>query len=203
MTHKLQIKYVAVDAIRPNAKNARRHPDAQIAALVQGIREFGFLAPVLVTSDMELIAGEGRWLAAQAAGLKEIPVMDGSHLSERQRRAYVLADNRINQMSSWDYSKLSAELSALAELDYDLRLTAFDEQELDALLKDDAGILPAGTVVLVDPPPVPAEQESPEVPAPTVAAEAAPPSDFNEYDEDVEHAYCCPACKYRWSGKPK
>jgi len=130
------------DRLVPYARNAKTHPEAQIEQIARSIEEFGFVNPVLVQGDFTIIAGHGRVLAAQKLGMKEVPCIVLSHLSERQARALVLADNRIQLNSGWDLEKLSEELSALAEQDFDLSITGFDEQELDALLKADAGVLP-------------------------------------------------------------
>lgn len=131
-------------ALRPHPKNSRVHSDAQLADIVRSIREFGFIRPVVVDEHDVILAGHGAVLAAVEAGLDKIPVHVISHLSDRQKRAYVIADNKLALESTWNFEMLSEELSALSEMDFDLSITGFDEQELDALLKDDASILPAG-----------------------------------------------------------
>lgn len=139
---KLKVEYVDVQSISESAKNARTHSQAQVDQIARSIVEFGFNNPVLVDKDMEIIAGHGRVLAARQLGIKAVPCLILGHLSERQKRAYVLADNKIALNGGWDFSKLGDEISYLAEVDFDLSLTGFDEQELDALLKDDQSILP-------------------------------------------------------------
>lgn len=138
----ISITYKDTARLVPYAMNARTHSEAQVAQIAASIKEFGFVNPVLVQGDFTIIAGHGRVLAAKQLGMKKVPVIVLDHLSERQARALVLADNRIQLNSGWDLEKLGNELSALAEQDFDLSITGFDEQELDALLKADAGILP-------------------------------------------------------------
>jgi ParB-like chromosome segregation protein Spo0J len=138
----ISIKYREVGKLLPYAMNARTHSESQVSDIVASIDEFGFVSPVLVDKRGEIIAGHGRVLAAKKAGIAKVPVVELPHLSERQVRALRLADNRIAQSSGWDMEKLGAELSALAEADVNLRVTGFDEQELDALLKEDMAVLP-------------------------------------------------------------
>lgn len=138
----IAIEYSKVGKLLPYAMNARLHSENQIADLVSSIKEFGFVNPVLVDERGEIIGGHGRVMAASRLGMKEVPIVRISHLSERQVKALRLADNRIQLSSQWDLEKLGAELSELADLDVDLSLTGFDEQEIDALLKSDMSILP-------------------------------------------------------------
>jgi len=141
---KLKITYLPISRIKPYANNARTHSDFQITQIASSIKNFGFVNPVLIGNDFTIIAGHGRFEAAQLLGLKEIPVIELGHLSERERRALVLADNKIALNAGWDFEKLSLELDELSELDFDLSLIGFDEQELDALLKASESILPDG-----------------------------------------------------------
>lgn len=136
------IKYREVGKLLPYAMNARTHTGAQVSDIVRSIEEFGFVSPVLIDGRGEIIAGHGRVLAATRLGMGKVPVVELAHLSERQVKALRIADNKIALSSGWDLEKLSAELSQLAEVDVDLRITGFNEQELDALLKDDYDILP-------------------------------------------------------------
>jgi site-specific DNA-methyltransferase (adenine-specific) len=128
-----QIKWEAVDKLIPYAKNARTHSDEQVAQLAGSIKEFGFNNPVLVDKDNSVIAGHGRLMAARKLGMDKVPVVELEHLTESQRKAYVLADNRIALNSGWDTSMLSLELQDLKD-DIDLSLLGFDPDELDALL---------------------------------------------------------------------
>jgi hypothetical protein len=138
----LGIKYISVDELAPYAMNARVHSEEQIQDLARSIQEFGFVNPVLLGDDGVIIAGHGRVEAAKVAGLTKVPCIVLSHLNEKQRRALTLADNRITLKSSWDFEKVSAELSKLAEMDYDLSVTGFTDDELDSFLRMDAGIMP-------------------------------------------------------------
>lgn len=122
-----------VDLI-PSARNARLHSAEQLADLGRSMEEVGFTNPVLVAEDGEIIAGHGRVEAAELIGLTEVPVIVARGWSEKQRRLYMLADNRIALSSSWDEEKLKAELASLVEENWDVSLTGFKGSELDALL---------------------------------------------------------------------
>jgi DNA modification methylase len=128
-----QIKWETVDKLIPYAKNARTHSDEQVAQIAGSIKEFGFNNPILVDKDNSVIAGHGRLMAARKLGMDKVPVVELQHLTESQRKAYVLADNRIALNSAWDTSMLSLELQDLKD-DIDLSLLGFDPDELDALL---------------------------------------------------------------------
>jgi DNA modification methylase len=128
-----KIEWRSVDKLIPYAKNARTHSDEQIAQIAGSIKEFGFNNPVLVDKDNSVIAGHGRLMAARKLGMDKVPVVELEHLTESQRKAYVLADNRIALNSGWDTSMLSLELQDLKD-DIDLSLLGFDPDELDALL---------------------------------------------------------------------
>lgn len=136
----INVKYVDPAKLIPYIGNARVHNEQQIQDLCRSIQQFGFVSPVLVDKSGEIIAGHGRLLAASRIGMEQVPVIELSHLSPREVMALRLADNRIQLSSTWDFEKLSAELNALVELDVDLSLTGFDEQEIDALLKSDVAI---------------------------------------------------------------
>jgi ParB-like chromosome segregation protein Spo0J len=143
---KFKIEYKKTDALIPYAQNARTHSENQVSQIAASIEKFGFVNPVLRRSDFTIIAGHGRVLAAKQLKLKEVPTIVLDHLSEREANALVLADNKLALNSGWDFEKLSNEISALAELDFDISIIGFDEQELDALLKDAADILPSGSL---------------------------------------------------------
>ena len=118
----------------PYARNARTHSDGQVARIAGSIREFGFNNPVLVDGANGIIAGHGRVLAARRLGLDRVPVIELAHLTEAQKRAYVLADNRLAEQAGWDSDLLALELADLGELGVDLAGLGFEGMELDALL---------------------------------------------------------------------
>jgi len=128
------IQQVATADLLPYAANARTHSDAQVEQIAASIREFGFVNPVLVDEHGEIIAGHGRTLAAKLLGLDRVPVIRREGLSDAQKRALRLADNKIALNSGWDEALLAAELSVLADMDFDINLTGFDTAEIDALL---------------------------------------------------------------------
>lgn len=117
----------------PYANNARTHSDDQISKIAASIKEFGFTAPILIDSKNGVIAGHGRLLAAKKLKLDEIPTISLDHLTERQRKAYILADNRLALDASWDNEFLKIELEELKALDFDMSLTGFGELELEEL----------------------------------------------------------------------
>lgn len=123
--------------LQPYAKNAKMHGADQVAKLAASMAEFGWTVPCLVGEDGELIAGHGRVLAATRLGLTEAPVIVLGHLTEAQRRAYRIADNKLTELGNWDEALLSAELQDLLAEDYDLSLIGFDDGELQALLACD------------------------------------------------------------------
>lgn len=121
----------------PYARNSRTHSDAQVAKLAASIKEFGFLNPVIVDGDNGIIAGHGRILAAQKLGLEAVPTIEAGHLSEAQRRAYVIADNRLALDAGWDDELLRIELSDLDAEGFDLSLTGFDLDEIENLTAEE------------------------------------------------------------------
>ena len=128
-----KIEWMSVETLIPYAKNARTHSDEQVAQIAGSIKEFGFNNPVLVDKDNSIIAGHGRLMAARKLGMDKVPVVQLGHMTEAQRKAYVLADNRIALNSGWDTGMLSLELLELKD-NIDLSLLGFDADELDALL---------------------------------------------------------------------
>ena len=158
-----EIMHRTVDALIPYARNARTHSDAQVAQIAASIREFGFNNPVLVDGANGIIAGHGRVLAARKLGLATVPTVQLAHLTEAQKRAYILADNKLAEQAGWDTELLALELSELAGLDFDLSLTGFDTAELDGLLAFDpdgegGGSDGAPPVVIPEPPRNPASR---------------------------------------------
>lgn len=138
----LKIEDRPVSKLIPYVNNARTHSDEQISQIAASIAEFGFVNPVLVDDEGVLIAGHGRLLAAKKLGMKTVPVIELAHLNEAQRRALVLADNRIALNAGWDDELLKLELEALRMEEFDLDILGFDPSEIDDLLfmdDDDAG----------------------------------------------------------------
>lgn len=128
------IEMLSVNALIPYARNARTHSQEQVAQIAASIREFGFTNPVLVDDGNGIIAGHGRVLAAQKLGIDNVPSIRLSHLTEAQKRAYVIADNRLALNSGWDHEMLAVELQELSADEFDLGLLGFDAEELSALL---------------------------------------------------------------------
>lgn len=139
---KINIEYWKIGKILPYAQNARTHSESQVQDIVRSISEFGFVNPCIVDEEGNLISGHGRVMAANELGMKDVPVVRLSHLNKDQVKALRLADNRISLSSHWDFEKLADELSALAETNFDLSVTGFDSQELEALLSNANSILP-------------------------------------------------------------
>ena len=131
-----RLEQIETARLVPYVNNARRHSPEQIKLLRASLREFGFVNPILVDADLNVIAGHGRLMAAQAEGLPTVPCVFVEHLTPAQKRAYILADNRLAEMADWDEEILRAELDALAELDFDVSLTGFDDFEF----KDDTEV---------------------------------------------------------------
>jgi DNA modification methylase len=127
---------VNIDKLVPYARNARTHSKEQILQLRASLREFGFVNPVIVDKDLNIIAGHGRILAAKEEGVKEVPCVFAEHLSEAQKRAYIIADNRLALNAGWDAEMLSVEISDLQSVDFDISLLGFDDAELNKLLGD-------------------------------------------------------------------
>lgn len=130
----LQVEQIATEQLIPYARNARTHGPEQVAQIAASIAEFGFVNPVLISGDDILIAGHGRLLAAQKLGLDQVPAIRLDYLTESQRRALVIADNRIAENAGWDEEMLRLELAELSEDDFDLDLLGFDGSEIDDLL---------------------------------------------------------------------
>ncbi len=128
-TTKLELRPIA--ELRPYEHNARTHSPEQIEKLRASMREFGFVAPVLITADGGVIAGHGRIEAAALEGFAEAPCVLVEHLSETQRRAYILADNRLAELAAWDMAIVEAELSALQDAGFDIELTGFSSELLE------------------------------------------------------------------------
>lgn len=121
----------------PYARNARTHDDKQIAQIAASIKEFGFLSPIIVSGDNTILCGHGRFYAAQKLGLSKVPCIKEEYLTETQKRAYIIADNKLSLNAGWDNEMLAVELSELQGTDFDVSLTGFDETEIAELFADD------------------------------------------------------------------
>ena len=122
-----EIQQVPTDSLTPYANNPRTHSASQLDRLVQSLKEFGFTNPLLVSDEMQIVAGHGRLMAAQALGLETVPVIKLSHLTEEQRRAYVIADNQLALNSGWDDDLLQQELQALGDIGFDLTVLGWGD----------------------------------------------------------------------------
>jgi DNA modification methylase len=131
-----QIETIALAALRPYAQNARTHSKKQIRQIANSIERFGFCNPVLVDDQMQIIAGHGRVAAAKLLGLAHVPTVKLAHLSEVEKRAYILADNRLAEKAGWDREILAIELQALVELNFEVELTGFETAEIDLVLEE-------------------------------------------------------------------
>src|SRR5579863_4907754 len=131
-----RIELWLIDKLIPFARNPRTHSDAQIAQIAASMTEFGFNNPILVNSKAGILAGHGRLLAARKLGLKEVPVIVLDHLTESQKRAYIIADNQLALNAGWDEELLKMELADLQKEDFNIELIGFDDDELARLLAD-------------------------------------------------------------------
>lgn len=136
------IETLPVNQLTPYDRNTVTHPESQILEIMNSIVEFGFVNPIGIDKFNNIVFGHGRLIAAMRLGMTEVPCVRLGHLSERQVRAYRIADNKIARNSQFDFEALAAEVDALAQMDFDLELIGFDEQELSALLQDNSGIFP-------------------------------------------------------------
>lgn len=148
------IEHVAIEALIPYARNARTHSAEQVAQLAASMREFGWTNPVLIDEVGGIIAGHGRVLAARSLGMTAVPCIRLAHLSDAQKRALVLADNKLAENAGWDEELLAEELRALMTMGFDPLLTGFDDDEIQALLRPDP------TETGVDPDACPAVDET-------------------------------------------
>lgn len=135
-----EMQLVPITKLVPYVNNARTHSPEQINKLRSSLREFGFINPVIIDRDFGVIAGHGRILAAKEEGIAEVPCVFADHLTEAQKKAYILADNRMAMDAGWDEELLRVEIEALQAEAFDLSLTGFDEKELSDLFKDDTDV---------------------------------------------------------------
>ena len=137
----MKIEQIPTEKLIPYARNAKKHDAAQVSKLAGSIREFGFNNPVLIDRDNGIIAGHGRVMAAQKLELKEVPCIRLGHLTDNQRRAYILADNKLAEIGGgWDEELLGLELAELRDTNFDLELMGFSEEELGAFAVEESGM---------------------------------------------------------------
>ena len=129
----LELKYIQTDRLIPYVNNSRTHDEAQVTQIASSIKEFGFTNPILIDDEGSIIAGHGRVMAARKLGLDTVPTITLSGLSDIQKRAYIIADNKLALNAGWDNELLMLELDALSDAGYDLDLTGFSEQEISDL----------------------------------------------------------------------
>jgi DNA modification methylase len=151
----LKIEQVKLDALIPYARNSRTHSDAQVAQIAASIKEFGFTNPVLIDETGSIIAGHGRVMAARKLAIADVPSIRLTHLTEAQKKAYVIADNKLALNAGWDDEMLAVELTDLKDMGFDLDLTGFNTDEIEALLA------PTGSEGLTDEDAVPEVPEAP------------------------------------------
>lgn len=130
----MQIEQIKTDELLPYARNSRTHSSDQVAQIAASIKEFGFTNPVLIDDDNSIIAGHGRVMAARRLNLKDVPCIRLSHLNESQKRAYVIADNKLALNAGWDDELLALEIKDLQEVDFDISLLGFEDAELEKIM---------------------------------------------------------------------
>lgn len=134
---KLKIETTLIDKIRPNPKNSRVHSEAQVDQLKRSLEQFGWIKPIIVDQDGMVVAGHGMLLAAKARGDSEVPTVRVSDLTPAQKRAYMIADNKLSLNSDWDQAMLASELRDLSAEDFDVMLTGFSKGEIEDMLAED------------------------------------------------------------------
>lgn len=132
----LKISMTETDKLIPYAMNSRTHSPEQVAQIAASIKEFGFTNPILTDGENGIIAGHGRVMAAQKLGLESVPCIELAHLTSAQRRAYIIADNKLALNAGWDEDILKLEIEALGELNFDLNKLGFEEFELSNMFDD-------------------------------------------------------------------
>ena len=137
MTTTTEMQLVDINKLIPYVNNARTHSPEQITKLRSSLREFGFVNPIIVDKDLNVIAGHGRLAAAKAEGITEVPCVFAEHLTEAQKKAYIIADNRMSEDAGWDDELLKVEMEALQDMGFDLSMTGFDESELADLFGEE------------------------------------------------------------------
>jgi len=141
-TADLQILHLPIDELVPYARNSRTHSEEQVEQIAASITEFGFTNPVLIDSEGGIIAGHGRVMAARKLGLLEVPCLELAHLTDAQKRAYVIADNKLATNADWNSHLLALEVRELMESGLDIDLLGFNAEELRALMVDPLDEMP-------------------------------------------------------------
>lgn len=134
-----QIEVWPIDRLVPYQKNSRTHSQLQVQQIARSIQRFGFTNPILVDSEDGILAGHGRLAAARDLGLREVPVIVLDHLSQTERRAYLIADNQLALNAGWDTAVLQQEIAALSLADFELDVLGFDLDELNSIIDGDFG----------------------------------------------------------------
>lgn len=129
-----KLQFWSLEKLKPYERNSREHSPEQIKRIAESMKTFGFTNPILVDGDNGIIAGHGRLAAAKELGLDKVPVIQLEHLTDEQRRAYIIADNRLAELSTWNNEILKSELSELQELGFDLELIGFDQEQLTEIM---------------------------------------------------------------------
>lgn len=124
-----RVQEVSIDLLRPYENNAKVHGEDQVEAIKRSIQEFGFISPCLIDRDYNIIAGHGRVMASKELGMEKVPCLFIEGLTETQRKAYILADNKLTEMGEWDYTLVDLELYGLRDMDFDVSVTGFDDIE--------------------------------------------------------------------------
>jgi ParB-like chromosome segregation protein Spo0J len=130
------MELIDIDKLIPNKRNARIHSASQIEKIQASLREFGFVNPVLIDSDYGIIAGHGRVEAAKREGIEKVPCVWVEHLTEEQKRAYILADNRLTELGEWNTDLLATELKDLSEIGFDIDLMGFNAEDFEGAFDD-------------------------------------------------------------------
>jgi len=130
----MQVEQIGVGDLIPYINNSRTHSDEQVMQVASSIKEFGFTNPILIDGEGGIIAGHGRLMAAKKLGLSEVPCIRLSHLTEAQRKAYVIADNQLALNGGWDFDLLRLELGGLDDLGFDVSVIGFGEVDLSSIL---------------------------------------------------------------------
>jgi len=130
---RMSIVYRAVDQLKPDPANARRHSKKQIRQIAESIKTFGFNVPILIDHDGKVVAGHGRWLACRLLGITEVPTLCLDHLTAAQARAFMIADNRLTEIATWDDRLLAQQFKELSLLviDFAIEVTGFEMGEID------------------------------------------------------------------------
>ena len=135
--NKAEIEYLSIYKLIPYARNTRTHNKEQVLKIASSIKEFGFTNPILIDKDNGIIAGHGRVLAAEKLNIKELPCIRLGYLTDAQKKAYIIADNRLALDAGWDEELLKIELEELKELDFDIELTGFSDKEFNEIFKEE------------------------------------------------------------------